>query len=850
MSPKQFPEKILSRQPTFMTGFKTALQAFLLTVVTFVASFPQQAHSHSVGQVQMSKYLAQETVDLLIARAEAGNPGLKAGDIAHFIIEFTPIANNATVGAGGYVTDYIPANTQVVDAAIITLDGNDNVINIPPGLPGTMPDGWGNRGQQTYTGVFTGRSNGRLTDIYGDTGIFYSTDSRTAGFTAPDTDGVIRQSTNGYHVNPSAEGQLNPLLNQTDATTHNLWDANNTNVFGTKDGDEKDLASPSSTLTPVIGRGGGATPFNAGSAVAGPDSGYQQDYTGQVGPWQRISYQGSRRSCAPICLPALDANGGGEQSISGVSTTAGASFPLPSNTNAVRWAVGRLDVGDIYRVSISLKLLSDASSTGLLNNSEVFGGDSAQTDLKRGQDNAWRYHVPSVARANTALTALKKVVRSNGTNSDGAQVPAGEDVTLTYRITFVNTSDLIQNNIRIRDTLPSQVKGSPFNFNIISGPNLLPITPSNPSAGDAFEFAGQATLAAGGGGVIEYDVIVNADALESISNKLEVWSDEVPVPSVSYSVSIATNTAKLAISKTASTDFIAPGVPMSYTITIENTGSVAASDITVFDILPSDGGTNTDDRFSYVNNSSTYTGLTGPANPTIVNAPTEQPYTSEKRDQLSWVLGGSLAAGASATVTFNAVPGAAVDERWEPYLNYVKASYKNGSTTTNTPWRETAGIIVGKPLHVLAKTVEVISDPANGTNNPKAIPGAVLRYTLTLSNAGIGRADADSVILLDRVPDNTALLTQSIDGADSGPMRFKDGVPSSELSYQFLGLPSQSDDLGFSNNEGSTYDYSPIIDANGSDPAVTHFKVAPKGIFSSAETGNPSFQLQFDVRVD
>jgi uncharacterized repeat protein (TIGR01451 family) len=54
---------------------------------------------------------------------------------------------------------------------------------------------------------------------------------------------------------------------------------------------------------------------------------------------------------------------------------------------------------------------------------------------------------------------------------------------------------------------------------------------------------------------------------------------------------------------------------------------------------------------------------------------------------------------------------------------------------------------------VIAKTSTVISDPFNGTTNPKAIPGAVIEYTITLTNNGA--VSATGVAIADPIPANT-----------------------------------------------------------------------------------------------
>ena len=51
---------------------------------------------------------------------------------------------------------------------------------------------------------------------------------------------------------------------------------------------------------------------------------------------------------------------------------------------------------------------------------------------------------------------------------------------------------------------------------------------------------------------------------------------------------------------------------------------------------------------------------------------------------------------------------------------------------------------------VISKTSAVISDPLNGVTNPKRIPGALVRYTISLQNTGA--ASADNVVASDPVP--------------------------------------------------------------------------------------------------
>ncbi len=157
--------------------------------------------------------------------------------------------------------------------------------------------------------------------------------------------------------------------------------------------------------------------------------------------------------------------------------------------------------------------------------------------------------------------------------------------------------------------------------------------------------------------------------------------------------------------------------------------------------------------------------------------------------------------------------------------------------------------VVLAPDLVIMKTVQSFSDPVNQAINPKSIPGAVMLYTIQVSNFGAGPVDVDTVEITDPIPDHTALLLD-VNGPGSGPVEFQDGNPTSGLTYTFQDLSNISDDISFSNDNGSSYDYFPTPDAQGCDGNVTHLKIAPKGMFNGTNGGTPSFQLRFKVRID
>ncbi len=61
----------------------------------------------------------------------------------------------------------------------------------------------------------------------------------------------------------------------------------------------------------------------------------------------------------------------------------------------------------------------------------------------------------------------------------------------------------------------------------------------------------------------------------------------------------------------------------------------------------------------------------------------------------------------------------------------------------------------------ISKSSVVYSDPINGTTNPKAIPGAVIRYTLTISNAAGAAASAVLTTISDALNANLQIVSSA-----------------------------------------------------------------------------------------
>lgn len=136
----------------------------------------------------------------------------------------------------------------------------------------------------------------------------------------------------------------------------------------------------------------------------------------------------------------------------------------------------------------------------------------------------------------------------------------------------------------------------------------------------------------------------------------------------------------------------------------------------------------------------------------------------------------------------------------------------------------------------IEKTSAVISDPVNGTTNPKLIPGAIVEYVITVRNVGAGPVDASSVVLLDVMPAEMAFAVTT-------PVTFTNGATASGLSLA-------SSNITYSQAAGGAapYTYTPT---GTFDARVRGIRIAPTGTMPAATsaTAQPSFTIRFRAQV-
>lgn len=174
------------------------------------------------------------------------------------------------------------------------------------------------------------------------------------------------------------------------------------------------------------------------------------------------------------------------------------------------------------------------------------------------------------------------------------------------------------------------------------------------------------------------------------------------------------------------------------------------------------------------------------------------------------------------TTSFPTVVGASITPQMGDVITCV---------ITNTKLANNAQLTV-------VKSSVVISDGVS-TSNPKAIPGAIVRYTITVTNTGNAAVDASSLVLTDVLPANFAYDA-------STPVSFTNGSTASGLNaFNASTMVTYSSQAG----GGAPYTYAP---GTGYNSAVRGLRIAPTGTMAAATSAGaqPSFSVSYLGRIN
>lgn len=139
---------------------------------------------------------------------------------------------------------------------------------------------------------------------------------------------------------------------------------------------------------------------------------------------------------------------------------------------------------------------------------------------------------------------------------------------------------------------------------------------------------------------------------------------------------------------------------------------------------------------------------------------------------------------------------------------------------------------------IAAKQSMALSDPVNGATNPKMIPGAITRYSITVQNTGPGTVDGNSMLIVDSLPAQISV------GTASSPV-FVQGSPTSGLTVN----PSTDVAYSASATSPTAFVQCNYVPTATYDPAIRYVCINPKGTMAGSTGIPPSFTVTFNSQV-
>ena len=603
-----------------------------------LAALAATSRGHNLDTRATGLSVAQDFVQTMSGRASSSQPLVQVNDEFWLLMKTTP-GPGTTTGVGGYQTFYVPQVMQVVDVAYVQPSRSDprGFVAVPMKGQSPIAIGDGSCGAKIEVGLnpggvpvvlgpningvaepcvtASGLARGTIAGVYADTGIFFSSDARTAF--------------NSYGA--AASGGAAPMVNNSGDTVGEwdaanvagsdvlgvmtLWDSDQLRAFG-----RKDVAA---IIDPVDERGN--APWGMASAVAGPQSGYAWSfnyakYNGtvasipgaiEVGPWQRVKYPGSQVSKDKAGLiSTVIGYAGVDASSLGTSSTA-----IPATATAVRFAIGQLELGRSEYSAVKVKVLNLAAFAGSKIYADAFGGDAGGTS--NGKDHIWRYFDPTVVSLQP--TALLQKVASQTHIAPGGST--------SFAITFANLGLVSLPNIVLTDVLPAG----------LSYVSAIP-APSSVS-GNTLSWSVGSVLP---NQMVGLTIYVKATATGTLLNTVTATSNGQVLANAYDTVDVGV-LSLLSETKTVTPSAVSAGQNVTYTIAISNDGTGPNGvPLVITDFLPA--------GFSYA----------GFVSATVNGASISPVVTSANPNAPVFTLGESIQAGKTAVINFVASVGTTV----------------------------------------------------------------------------------------------------------------------------------------------------------------------------------------------
>ncbi|MEG1583503.1 MAG: hypothetical protein RR361_00440 [Anaerovorax sp.] len=366
---------------------------------------------------------------------------------------------------------------------------------------------------------------------------------------------------------------------------------------------------------------------------------------------------------------------------------------------------------------------------------------------------------------------------------------------LTYTVTGINPNNFPLPGVVFTDPTPA---GTTYIGNLVVS---VPYTGTTPATGLTLTMPPNSTVTA------SYQVQVSPTApvnnpIVNIASAIVPGGTSGSTNPVSTQVNYADLTSPGNFIKSATPAFAQFGDTVTYTLTLHNTGNVAANNVVVTDVIPA--GT------TYVPGSTT----------------ASLPFTGNPTSTIT--LTSPIPAGGTATITFkvklansappvNPVPNTASVN----YAYTVDPAHPNGVTATG------ASNTVNTHVSTAHLTV------TKNTDKTIAYVGDIITYNMAITNTG--NVPADKVILTDPIPNGTVLVPGSL--AVSVPYT---GSPTTAITLTNAIAPGETVTLSFQVQVTAIPNPNPIVNVANTSYAYTVNPGAVDGVTGNSASNSVS----------
>ncbi|SCC13493.1 DUF7507 domain-containing protein [Bacillus wiedmannii] len=436
-----------------------------------------------------------------------------------------------------------------------------------------------------------------------------------------------------------------------------------------------------------------------------------------------------------------------------------------------------------------------------------------------------RYTINSEEQISTSNITITEVISANVIATKTTPIQYADLQTIIpYTISITNNGNIQVENIIVTDIIPANTSfiGNSVIVNGTARPNDNPVSgiqidniPPNTTATVLFQV--QVTS------IPQTNPISNTSTIEyqyTLPNRPPITETILSSASVT-----AINHANLNSNKTVNLAFATVGDTLTYMITLNQTGNVAANDVIIQDMIPQ--------------------GTTFIENSVIVNGdalPGVSPVSGIPIGTI--IVGGNASASFQVSVTSIPTPNE-LNNKAITTFNYIVNP--NNVPVTNTNTTNTVTTTVQNDNVFAIKSVDV-------TN---ALPGQTVTYTITITNSG--NVTIEDLLVIDTAPVDTTFVTGSvtINGINQPNANPENGIAlgnlapneSTIITFQVTISPST---LQSAINNDASVSYTVTIDPNEPpititkqtntvtttvvDPLVSIEKTADKSIVATGDT--------------